>query len=82
MSDWIGYVAAVLTTAAFLPQVVKTVRSGKTQDISLGMYLLLCSGIALWLAYGLMIGAMPVIVANLVTLILSGTILLMKLKNG
>ena len=82
MSDWIGYAAAVLTTAAFLPQVIKTVRSGKTKDISLGMYLLLCSGIALWLAYGLIIGAMPVIVANLVTLILSGTILLMKLRNG
>jgi len=82
MSDWVGYAAAVLATSAFLPQVIKTIRSGKTQDISLGMYLLLCSGVALWLIYGLLIHAMPVILANLVTLILCCTILAMKLRNG
>jgi MtN3 and saliva related transmembrane protein len=82
MSDSVGYVAAMLTASAFLPQVLKIVRSGKTNDISLGMYLLFCSGIALWLVYGLMIHSGPVIVANVVTLALAGTILLMKLKNG
>jgi MtN3 and saliva related transmembrane protein len=82
VSDWVGYIAAVLTTCAFLPQVVKTVRSGETKHISLGMYVLLCSGITLWLVYGLMIQAPPVIIANLVTLVLAGAILGMKLKNG
>jgi MtN3 and saliva related transmembrane protein len=82
MSDWVGYAAAILATSSFLPQVIKTVRTGRTKDISLSMYLLLCSGVALWLLYGVMIQATPVIVANLVTLVLSGTILVMKLKNG
>jgi MtN3 and saliva related transmembrane protein len=82
MSDWIGYAAAVLTTAAFLPQVIKTVRSQETKDISVVMYLMLCAGIVLWLVYGLMIQAPPVILANLVTLIFAGAILALKLKNG
>jgi MtN3 and saliva related transmembrane protein len=82
MSDWVGYVAAVLSTSAFLPQVIKTVRSGETKNISLGMYLMLCSGVTLWLVYGVMIQAPPVILANLVTLILASAILVMKLKNG
>ena len=82
MSYWVGYAAAVLATCAFLPQVIKTIRSGETKHISLGMYVLFCSGVALWLVYGVMIHEMPVIVANAVTLLLSGTILVMKLKNG
>jgi MtN3 and saliva related transmembrane protein len=82
MTDWIGYAAAVLATSSFLPQVLKIIRSGQTKDISLTMYLLFCSGVALWLAYGFMLHLTPVIVANLVTLALSGAILFMKLKNG
>ena len=82
MTDWVGYIAAVLTTAAFIPQVIKTIRSGQTKDISLVMYVMMFSGVALWLVYGLMIHAIPVILANAVTLILSGTILFIKLKNG
>ena len=82
MSDWVGYAAAILATLSFLPQVVKTIRSGQTKDISLTMYLLFCSGVALWLVYGILIHATPVIVANLATLVLSGTILMMKIKNG
>jgi MtN3 and saliva related transmembrane protein len=62
--------------------VVKTVRSQETKDISVVMYLMLCAGIALWLVYGLMIQALPVVLANLVTLILAGAILALKLKNG
>ena len=81
MSDWVGYAAAVLTTAAFLPQVLKTIRSGDTTHISLAMYVLFCSGVVLWLVYGLMLHELPIITANIVTLILSGTILFMKLKN-
>ena len=82
MSDWVGYAAAILATLSFLPQVVKTIRSGQTKDISLTMYLLFCAGVALWLVYGILIHATPVIVANLATLLLSGTILMMKIKNG
>ena len=82
MSDWIGYAAAILSTASFLPQVVKAMRTGQTKDISLSMYLLLCSGVVLWVLYGLLIEATPVIVANLVTLSLAGAILIMKLRNG
>ena len=82
MSDWIGYAAAVLTTAAFLPQVIKSIRTRETKHISLGMYVLFCAGITLWLVYGLMLHAWPIILANVATLILSGTILFMKVKNG
>ena len=82
MTDWVGYAAAILATCSFLPQVIKTIRSGQTKDISLSMYLLFCSGVALWLVYGFMIHATPVILANLVTLVLSGTILVMKLRKG
>ena len=82
MTDWVGYAAAILATSSFLPQVIKTIRSGQTKDISLSMYLLFCSGVALWLVYGFMIHATPVILANLVTLALSGTILVMKLMKG
>lgn len=82
MSDWVGYAAALLTTAAFLPQMMKSIRSRETSHISLGMYVLFCSGVALWLVYGLMLHALPIILANIVTLVLSGTILFMKLRNG
>jgi len=82
MTNWIGFAAAVLTTSAFLPQVLKIIRSGQTQSISLTMYLLFCSGVALWLVYGLMLDLTPVIIANIITLVLSGAILFMKLKNG
>ena len=82
MSDWVGYIAAILATSSFLPQVIKTVRSGQTKDISLAMYVLFCSGVALWLVYGFMIQARPVIVANFATLMLSGTILVMKIRRG
>ena len=82
MSDWVGYAAAILTTAAFLPQFIKSIRTGETRHISLVMYILFCAGIALWLVYGLMLHALPIILANIVTLILSGMILFLKLKNG
>jgi MtN3 and saliva related transmembrane protein len=78
----VGYVAGTLATISFLPQLVKTVRRGSTKDISLGMYLLFSLGVALWLVYGIMLSAWPVIIANLVTLIFAGTLLVLKIKNG
>jgi MtN3 and saliva related transmembrane protein len=77
-----GMVAAVLTTVAFLPQVIRTWRTRSTSDISLGMFVAYVTGIALWLVYGLMIHDVPLIASNAVTLVLSGTILLLKLRHG
>ena len=82
LSSIIGFVAATLTTISFVPQVIKIWRSRSTHDVSLGMYALFTLGIAMWLAYGLLIYSWPVILANFVTLLLAGTVLLMKLKFG
>ena len=62
--ELVGYVAAGLTTASFFPQAVKTLRSGDTKAISLGMYALFTSGVALWSLYGLLVNDGPVLVAN------------------
>lgn len=75
----IGFIAASLTTIAFVPQVYKVWRSRSVHDISLGMYLLFTAGVALWLVYGWMIDAWPVIIANSLTLLLAGAVLVMKL---
>ncbi len=76
--DLLGFVAATFTTSAFLPQALKVWRSRSTDDISLGMYLILTTGIALWLTYGVLLDAWPIIIANGLTLLLAGSILLMK----
>ena len=76
----IGLTAGALTTAAFLPQVVKTWKTRSTKDISLGMFLVLCSGIALWLVYGVLREDLPLLLANGVTIFLAGTILVFKLR--
>jgi MtN3 and saliva related transmembrane protein len=78
----VGLLAATLTTVAFVPQVVKTWRTRSTADISLGMFLILTAGIAAWLIYGAIIGDLPLILANAITLVLAGTILVLKIKNG
>jgi MtN3 and saliva related transmembrane protein len=80
LSDALGYLAAVLTTVSFVPQVLHTWRARRAQGISLGMISLFSLGVALWLAYGLMLGAWPVIVANGVTLALALFLLGMKLR--
>lgn len=76
----IGTIAAILTTFAFLPQVFRVVKTRDTGSIALGMYLMQAIGIALWLAHGLHIGDLPLILANSVSFILSFTILVYKLK--
>ena len=80
--DLIGYLAASLTTIAFVPQAWLTWRTRRAEGVSLGMYLIFTSGVALWLAYGLMLGAWPIVAANTVTLALSLFILMMKLRYG
>ncbi len=78
----LGLAAAFCTTAAFAPQALKAWRSRSTADISLSMFLLMVTGIVLWLAYGVLIGDLPLILANGVTLCLAGTILALKLRHG
>lgn len=79
LADLIGYLAAGMTTSAFVPQAWLTWRRKRAEGVSLGMYIILVAGIALWLAYGLLLGALPIIIANLITLLLAVFILVMKL---
>ncbi len=79
-ANTLGLLAGILTTVAFVPQVVKIWKTKHARDISSGMFAIFSSGVLLWLFYGIEIGAMPVIVANAVTLGLSLTILIFKIK--
>lgn len=80
IDDWLGFAAAALTTASFLPQAWKTFTTRDVSGISLAMYSAFTLGIVLWLVYGIRIGAWPLIVANLITLVLAGAVLLMKIR--
>ena len=80
--DLIGSIAATLTTASFVPQVIKVARSRHTKDISLGMYATFTIGVAMWLIYGITLTSWPIIVANSITLFLAGSVLVMKLRLG
>ncbi|MEP6874939.1 MAG: SemiSWEET transporter [Burkholderiales bacterium] len=77
--DSLGYGAAVLTTASFIPQAWLTFRSRDVSGISLGMYSVFTLGVALWLSYGVMLRAWPIVIANAITLMLAASILTMKL---
>jgi MtN3 and saliva related transmembrane protein len=79
-TDLLGAIAGTLTTVAFVPQVVKTWRTRSAHDISLWMFLLFNTGLVLWLVYGLLIGATPIVIANSITLALALTILYFKLR--
>lgn len=81
LTEWTGYLAAVLTTVSFVPQVVKIYKTRETAGISLVMYLVFVSGIVMWLLYGFFLGELPIVLANSVTLLLSGYILWMKVSN-
>jgi MtN3 and saliva related transmembrane protein len=76
----LGLVAATLTTVAFLPQMIKTWRSKSAKDVSLGMLITFCIGVCLWLIYGIYLQALPIILANLLTLIFNLIILGFKIK--
>jgi MtN3 and saliva related transmembrane protein len=80
LTDVIGTLAAVLTTGSFLPQALHTFKTKDVSGISLGMYSAFTAGVALWMVYGLMIQAWPVVIANVITLTLAATILVMKLR--
>ncbi|QGY42043.1 hypothetical protein GM415_11025 [Pseudodesulfovibrio cashew] len=80
--ELIGIVAGFCTTASFVPQVVHTWRTKSVADISLRMYLMLCLGVALWIVYGILIGSLSVLLANLATFVLAASVLGMKLRYG
>jgi MtN3 and saliva related transmembrane protein len=79
MIELLGYLAAILSTASFAPQAWKIIRSKKTHDISLGMYVLTVAGFGSWLAFGILKREWPLVLSNSICLLLSGFILTMKL---
>jgi MtN3 and saliva related transmembrane protein len=81
LTDIVGSAAALLTTAAFVPQVLQTWRTRDVSGISLGMYSAFTLGVALWLVYGFIVGSWPIIIANAVTVSLAGLVLFLKLKH-
>jgi MtN3 and saliva related transmembrane protein len=80
METTIGYLAAICTTIAFIPQAVKVYRTNHTKDISVGMFLLMSIGLIFWTIYGIMILSYPIIIANAVTIIFAIYILFMKIR--
>ena len=78
--DLFGFLAAILTTIAFIPQAIKAWKTKSTKDISLLMFLIFITGVFFWLVYGILIHEMPLIVANAITLILALSILVAKIK--
>ena len=79
MVKWTGFVAAFLTTTSFIPQAIKIIRTGETDDISTTTYSMLVGGIILWLIYGLKKKDGPLIIANIFTLMFAGSVLILKL---
>jgi MtN3 and saliva related transmembrane protein len=79
-TDSLGYIAAALTTCSFIPQAWLTFRSRDVRGVSLGMYSAFTLGIALWLGYGVMLQAWPVVIANAITFVLAASILVMKIS--
>jgi MtN3 and saliva related transmembrane protein len=79
-NDLLGYIAATITTASFVPQVWQTFKTRDVSGISLGMYSAFTIGVALWLVYGLRLSAWPIVIANGITLTLALAILGMKLR--
>jgi MtN3 and saliva related transmembrane protein len=78
--DIVGTAAAILTTASFLPQALHTFQTKDVRGISLSMYSAFTAGVALWLVYGWLLDAWPIVIANAVTLTLAASILIMKLR--
>ena len=79
IDEWLGFAAATLTTISFVPQAWMTFRTRNVSGVSRAMYSAFTLGIALWLAYGIRLGAWPIIVANAVTLVLAGAVLALKI---
>ena len=85
MEHWLptvlGSIAGLLSTSSFVPQVMKAIREGDTAAISKRMYMVTVTAFVLWIAYGFVIGALPLVIFNSLSLLLSGTILFLKIRN-
>ena len=79
--EFFGYTAAFCTSMSFLPQAIKVIQSRDTRSLSLLMYSVFTFGVAMWLTYGLLLEDWPMIIANVITLIFAGTILIIKITN-
>ena len=77
--EFFGYFAAILTTAAFLPQLIKTLKTKKAEDVSLITLIMFISGVGFWIIYGYEISSSPILVANIITFILNLFILISKI---
>ena len=77
--DIFGYFAAILTTSAFLPQLIKTLKTKKADDVSLTTLIMFITGVLSWIIYGYKISSTPILIANLITLILNLLILISKI---
>ena len=77
--EFFGYFAAILTTLAFIPQLVKTLSTKKAEDVSLTTLIMFLTGVAAWIVYGIQISSKPILIANLITFLLNFLILVFKL---
>lgn len=78
--DILGYVSATFTTIAFLPQIIKTIRTKSAKDVSMGMFVFFTTGVFLWIIYGALTNTMPLIIANSVIFCLSLIQIILKIK--
>lgn len=76
----LGYISATLTTIAFLPQIIKTLKTKSAKDVSMGMFVLFTIGVFLWIIYGFLTNTMPVLIANAVIFCLALTQIILKIK--
>ena len=76
----LGYISATITTIAFLPQIIKTLKTKSAKDVSMGMFVLFTVGVFLWVVYGFLTGTKPVLIANIVIFCLAVTQILLKIK--
>ena len=77
-----GLIAALLTTTAFVPQVLKSMKTKSAKDLSFGTSAMLCGGVLLWLIYGILNRDLPIILSNALTLVLATTLLVLKIRYG
>ena len=78
--DILGYLSATFTTIAFLPQIIKTIKTKSAKDVSMGMFVFFTTGVFLWIIYGALTNTMPLIIANTVTFCLAITQIILKIK--
>ncbi len=81
LASMVGFVAGMFSAGSFVPQVIKAWREGDTEAISKRMYIVTVSAFSLWIVYGVMIGSWPIIAFNIISLMLSGAILVLKVRK-